>query len=75
MAEPGGRCVVPVLTSVPQVPGALLALLAVERFQGLLPVPFALAGGAMLALVVVDLLPGSTHRTCASLRARHPARC
>ncbi|MEA2189076.1 MAG: hypothetical protein QOK16_4087 [Solirubrobacteraceae bacterium] len=42
---------------MPQVPGALLAWLAVEQIQGLLPVPFALAGGAMLALVVVDLLP------------------
>jgi ZIP family zinc transporter len=46
-----------VLTSVPQVPGALLAWLAVEQINGLLPVSFALAGGAMLALVVVDLLP------------------
>jgi ZIP family zinc transporter len=46
-----------VLTSVPQVPGALIAWLAVERIDGLLPASFALAGGAMLALVVVDLLP------------------
>jgi ZIP family zinc transporter len=46
-----------VLTSVPQVPGALIAWLAVEQIDGLLPVSFALAGGAMLALVVVDLLP------------------
>jgi ZIP family zinc transporter len=46
-----------VLTSVPQVPGALIAWLAVEQIQGLLPASFALAGGAMLALVVVDLLP------------------
>ncbi len=46
-----------VLTSVPQVPGALIAWLAVEQIEGLLPVSFALAGGAMLALVVVDLLP------------------
>lgn len=46
-----------VLTSVPQIPGALLAWLAVEQVQGLLPASFALAGGAMLALVVVDLLP------------------
>ncbi len=46
-----------VLTSVPQVPGALLAWLAVEQTQGLLPISFALAGGAMLALVIVDLLP------------------
>ena len=46
-----------ILTSVPQVPGALIAWLAVEQIQGLLPASFALAGGAMLALVVVDLLP------------------
>ena len=46
-----------VLTSVPQVPGALVAWLAVEQIHGLLPASFALAGGAMLALVVVDLLP------------------
>jgi ZIP family zinc transporter len=46
-----------VLTSVPQVPGALIAWLAVEQIRGLLPASFALAGGAMLALVVVDLLP------------------
>ena len=46
-----------VLTSVPQVPGALIAWLAVEQIEGLLPASFALAGGAMLALVVVDLLP------------------
>jgi zinc transporter ZupT len=46
-----------VATSLPQVPGALIAWLAVERIQGLLPASFALAGGAMLALVVVDLLP------------------
>ena len=46
-----------VLTSVPQVPGALIAWLAVEQVRGLLPASFALAGGAMLALVLVDLLP------------------
>jgi ZIP family zinc transporter len=46
-----------VLTSVPQVPGALVAWLAVEQVQGLLPASFAIAGGAMLALVVIDLLP------------------
>ncbi|MDX6676496.1 MAG: zinc transporter, family [Solirubrobacteraceae bacterium] len=46
-----------VLTSAPQIPGALLAWIAVEQIHGLLPASFALAGGAMLALVVVDLLP------------------
>jgi zinc transporter ZupT len=46
-----------VLTSVPQVPGALFAWLAVKQVDALLPASFALAGAAMLALVVVDLLP------------------
>ncbi len=46
-----------VATSLPQVPGALIAWLAVEQVADLLPASFALAGGAMLALVVVDLLP------------------
>jgi zinc transporter, ZIP family len=44
-------------TSVPQVPGALLAWVAVEEVQGLLPVAFALAAGAMLTLVAAELLP------------------
>jgi ZIP family zinc transporter len=46
-----------VLTSVPQVPGALFAWLAVKQVDALLSASFALAGAAMLALVVVDLLP------------------
>ena len=46
-----------ILTSAPQMPGALVAWLAVEQISGLLPISFALAGGAMLALVVIDLLP------------------
>ncbi len=52
-----------ILTSAPQVPGALIAWLAVEHIQGLLPASFALAGGAMLALVVVDLLPDAWRHT------------
>jgi ZIP family zinc transporter len=51
-----------VLTSVPQVPGALVAWLAVERVHSLLPASFALAGGAMLALVVADTLPDAWSR-------------
>ena len=39
------------------MPGALPSWLAVEQLSGVLPVSFALAGGTMLALVVVDLLP------------------
>jgi zinc transporter, ZIP family len=48
-----------VLTSAPQVPGALLAWLAVEQISGLLPAAFALAAGAMLMLVAADLLPAA----------------
>jgi ZIP family zinc transporter len=46
-----------VLTSVPQPVGAAIAFLAVESVAGLLPVSFAFAAGAMLALVATDLLP------------------
>jgi ZIP family zinc transporter len=46
-----------VLTSSPQPLGAVIAYLAVQEITGLLPVSFAFAAGAMLALVVVELLP------------------
>src|ERR1044072_3204490 len=46
-----------VLTSSPQPIGALIAYLAVEEISGLLPFSFAFAAGAMLALIVVELLP------------------
>jgi ZIP family zinc transporter len=46
-----------VLTSAPQPLGAAVAYLLVESIQGLLGVSFAFAAGAMLALVVTDLLP------------------
>lgn len=45
-----------VLTSAPQVSGALIAWVAVEQIHGLLALSFALAGGAMLALAVGALL-------------------
>jgi ZIP family zinc transporter len=48
-----------VLTSVLQPVGALAAYLMVETIEGLLAVSFAFAAGAMLALVVTDLLPGT----------------
>jgi ZIP family zinc transporter len=51
-----------ILTSVPQVPGALIAWLAVEQVSSLLPASFALAGGAMLALVVTDTVPDAWSR-------------
>jgi zinc transporter, ZIP family len=46
-----------VLTSAPQPVGAVVAYLAVEEIDGLLPFSFAFAAGAMLALVVVELAP------------------
>jgi zinc transporter, ZIP family len=46
-----------VATSAPQPIGALVAFAAVEEVSGLLPFSFAFAAGAMLALIVVELLP------------------
>ena len=51
-----------VLTSAPQPIGAAIAYLMVETIEGLLPVSFAFAAGAMLALVATDLLPRSLER-------------
>ena len=48
-----------VLTSAPQPLGAAIAFALVESVKSLLPVSFAFAAGAMLALVVADLLPRS----------------
>ena len=46
-----------VLTSAPQPFGAVIAYVAVEQIDALLPFSFAFAAGAMLALVVVELVP------------------
>jgi ZIP family zinc transporter len=46
-----------VLTSAPQPVGAVGAYLAVEHVRGLLPLSFAFAAGAMLALVALELVP------------------
>src|SRR5918994_1486906 len=46
-----------VLTSAPQPFGAVIAYLAVEQIDALLPFSFAFAAGAMLALVVIELAP------------------
>lgn len=46
-----------VATSAPQPVGAIVAYLAVEEVSGLLPFSFAFAAGAMLALIVVEMLP------------------
>jgi ZIP family zinc transporter len=44
-------------TSAPQPVGAVVAYLAVEQVNALLPFSFAFAAGAMLSLIVVELLP------------------
>jgi zinc transporter, ZIP family len=44
-------------TSAPQPVGALAAFLLVEQVRDLLPVSLAFAAGAMLALVLVELVP------------------
>lgn len=46
-----------VATSAPQPVGAIVAFLAVEQVSALLPFSFAFAAGAMLSLIVVELLP------------------
>lgn len=46
-----------VLTSIPQPIGAVVAYLLVEEITALLPVSFAFAAGAMLALVIASLFP------------------
>jgi ZIP family zinc transporter len=51
-----------VLTSAPQPVGAVVAFLAVEQVSGLLPFSFAFAAGAMLALVIIELVPAAFAR-------------
>jgi ZIP family zinc transporter len=46
-------------TSVPQPVGALVAYVMVEQVESLLSLSFAFAGGAMLALVLVELVPAA----------------
>ncbi len=46
-----------VATSAPQPLGAAIAFLLVEEIEPLLPFSFGFAAGAMLALVIVELLP------------------
>lgn len=51
-------------TSAPQPVGAIIAFLLVEQIDGLLPISFAFAAGAMLALIAFELGPsafGSGH--------------
>jgi ZIP family zinc transporter len=49
-------------TSAPQPVGAVVAFFAVERVSALLPASFGFAAGAMLALVIAELLPGALGR-------------
>jgi ZIP family zinc transporter len=44
-------------TSIPQPIGAVIAYLLVEQIAALLPISLGFAAGAMLALVVVELMP------------------
>jgi ZIP family zinc transporter len=46
-----------VMTSAPQPVGAVIAFLLVEQVSALLPISFAFAAGAMLALVATELFP------------------
>jgi len=48
-----------VATSAPQPLGAAIAYLLVEEVEPLLPFSFGFAAGAMLALVIVELLPSA----------------
>jgi zinc transporter, ZIP family len=46
-----------IVSSIPQPIGAVIAFLLVEEVTALLPLSFAFAAGAMLALVVVSVFP------------------
>lgn len=48
-----------VLTSAPQPIGALIAYVLVDSIKPLLPISFAFAAGAMLALVATEMIPAS----------------
>ena len=48
-----------VLTSVPQPIGALIAYALVDLIEPLLPFSFAFAAGAMLALIVAEMIPSA----------------
>jgi ZIP family zinc transporter len=52
-----------VATSAPQPVAAVLAFALVEQVNGLLPLSFAFAAGAMLSLIAVELLPEALART------------
>ena len=59
-------------TSAPQPVGAVIAFLAVDQVSSLLPLSFAFAAGAMLALVVAEVFPealrgGPARAGCAAI--------
>ena len=56
---PGRQFWAAVATSLPQPVGALIAFVAVEEIGALLPLSLAFAAGAMLALVVTEMLPSA----------------
>lgn len=59
------RCVwYSIFSSLPQPIAAIPAVLAVSFFQALLPFGLAFAAGAMIYLVVAELLPGSLDTGC-----------
>ena len=66
---PGRQFWAAVTTSAPQPVGALIAYLAVEEVSGLLPVSFAFAAGAMLALIALEMLPSAYARAGTRLQA------
>ena len=51
-----------VVTSAPQPVAAVVAYALVEQVDGLLPVSFAFAAGAMLSLVALEVLPQALAR-------------
>jgi ZIP family zinc transporter len=51
-----------VVSSAPQPVGALIAYALVNEIEGLLAFSFAFAAGAMLALVLVELVPQAFRR-------------
>jgi len=54
------------LTSAPQPVGAAVAYLLVEEIEPLLPLSFGFAAGAMLALVIAEVLPEALRRGVAA---------
>jgi zinc transporter, ZIP family len=52
-----------VATSLPQPIGAVIAFVLVEQISALLPISFAFAAGAMLALVAIEVAPSALARS------------